>query len=173
MSLKQSVGRCLLVLLAALSLGGCPSDNPGDPPSVLDFARFSIGGTIQCQPVESGTCTGLAGTVVLTNNVVPDIFNPPSGIAESFLDVLTITDTIEGGASFTFNKALRTRHIYAVSVRTQPNGQTCTVSGGDTGIGSGTVVRVNIDTIVVTCTPNAESPATPSPRTLPTAAPTS
>ena len=47
MSLKRSVGRCLLVLLAALSLGGCPSDNPGDPPSVLDFARFSIGG-ISC-----------------------------------------------------------------------------------------------------------------------------
>lgn len=46
---------------------------------------------------------------------------------------------------------------YAVKVLNQPAGQTCTVSGGDTGTGAGTVGASDITNIVVTCTNNAAS----------------
>jgi hypothetical protein len=45
---------------------------------------------------------------------------------------------------------------YAVKVLNQPAGQTCTVTGGDTGTGTGTVKATPI-TVVVTCTNNAAS----------------
>jgi len=40
---------------------------------------------------------------------------------------------------------------YAVKVLNQPAGQTCTVTGGDTGAGAGTVGPTDITTVVVNC----------------------
>ena len=40
---------------------------------------------------------------------------------------------------------------YAVKVLNQPAGQTCAVSGGDTGTGTGTVGSTNVTSIVVNC----------------------
>lgn len=40
---------------------------------------------------------------------------------------------------------------YGVSILQQPTGQTCTVSGGDNGAGSGTVGSTEVDSVVVTC----------------------
>jgi hypothetical protein len=41
---------------------------------------------------------------------------------------------------------------YAIKVLNQPAGQTCTVSGGDTGTGSGTVGAGDVTNVVVNCT---------------------
>jgi hypothetical protein len=40
---------------------------------------------------------------------------------------------------------------YAVKVLNQPTGQTCTVSGGDSGNGSGTAGAGGITNVVVSC----------------------
>jgi hypothetical protein len=46
---------------------------------------------------------------------------------------------------------------YAVKVLNQPAGQTCTVSGGDTGTGTGKVGATPITNVVVNCSNNAAS----------------
>ena len=51
--------------------------------------------------------------------------------------------------SFTFGSSVRFNSAYAVTVRTNPAGQTCTVSNG-----SGTVGAGNVTNIGVTCTDN-------------------
>ncbi|MCC7280435.1 MAG: DUF1566 domain-containing protein [Chromatiaceae bacterium] len=57
------------------------------------------------------------------------------------------SSTITAGAtSFTLPNALNAGSNYAVSVQTQPTGQTCTVSNG-----SGTNIAANVTTVSVTC----------------------
>ena len=51
-----------------------------------------------------------------------------------------------GSTSFTFATALKSASIYAVTVGTQPAGQTCTVVNG-----SGTIVDTNISNVTLTC----------------------
>jgi Putative esterase len=75
-----------------------------------------------------GTVSGLSGTVVLQDNGA---------------DSLSLT----ASGSFAFATKLASGAAYAVTVRTQPTGQTCAVSGG-----SGTVGSANVTTVVVTCT---------------------
>ena len=77
-----------------------------------------------------GALTGLAGSVVLQNN---------GG------DALTLT----ANGVFNFATALPTGSPYAVTVRTQPATQTCTVTGG-----SGTIASANITGVVVNCVTN-------------------
>lgn len=74
----------------------------------------------------SGTVSGLAGTVVLGNGG----------------DVLTLTEN--GG--FAFDTPLPDGGTYIVSVLTQPEGQTCTVSNG-----AGNVSAANVTNVSVTC----------------------
>ena len=51
--------------------------------------------------------------------------------------------------SFTFPTQLASGAAYAVTVKTQPSGQTCTVSGG-----TGTIGSANVTSVAVTCTTN-------------------
>ena len=81
-------------------------------------ASYTIGGTV----------SGLSGTVVLQDN---------GG------DNLTVT----ANGSFAFPAQLASGAAYAVTVKTQPSGQTCTVSSG-----TGTVGSANITNVAVTCT---------------------
>lgn len=74
-----------------------------------------------------GTVTGLAGTVVLQNNGGDDL-------------------TITADESFTFETALADGSAYAVTVSTQPFGQTCTISNG-----SGTISSANVSNVSVSC----------------------
>ena len=74
-----------------------------------------------------GTISGLSGSVVLQNN---------GG------DSLTRT----ANGSFTFTIALATGATYAVSVSTQPSGQSCSVSNG-----TGTVAAANVTNVLVSC----------------------
>lgn len=79
---------------------------------------YSIGGTI----------SGLSGSVVLQDNGGDDL-----------------TATASGG--FTFPTLLSTGSLYNVTVKTDPTGQTCSVSNG-----VGTVGSANITNVAVTCT---------------------
>ena len=86
-----------------------------------DAADYTIGGTV----------SGLSGTVVLRDN---------GG------DNLSVT----GNGSFTFASPVATGGAYNVTVKTNPSGQTCTVSGG-----SGTVASANVTGIAVSCAANS------------------
>ena len=76
-----------------------------------------------------GTVAGLTGTVVLQNNAQ---------------DNLTVT----ANGPFTFGLSIAYGTGYTVTVRTQPVGQVCTVSGG-----SGTA-NANVTTVAVSCRPD-------------------
>ena len=79
--------------------------------------------------------SGLSGTVVLQDN---------GG------DNLSVT----ANGSFTFATALAGGAAYSVTVKTNPSGQTCTVSSG-----SGTVGSANVTNVAVSCTTNAATSA--------------
>jgi hypothetical protein len=90
-------------------------------------------------PVQSysigGAVTGLASgqSVVLLNNAGN-------------------STTVNSNTSFTFSTAINSGGAYAVTVGTQPTGQTCTVTSG-----SGTV-SANVTNVIVTCTTNPAQP---------------
>lgn len=88
----------------------------GDP---ISAATFTVGGTV------SGLGNGKS--LVLRNNGGNDL-------------------TVSANGSFTFAGALTSGSAYAVTVLTQPTGQTCTVSSG-----SGTV-SANVGNVAVLCT---------------------
>ena len=80
-----------------------------------------------------GTVSGLSGTVVLQDNGGDNL-------------------SVSANGSFTFATAVA-RRGYNVTVKTNPSGQTCTVTNG-----SGTVGSANVTNVAVSCT--ASSPAT-------------
>ena len=82
---------------------------------------YSIGGTV----------SGLSGTVVLQDNGGDDL-------------------SVSGNGAFTFATPLADGCAYNVTVKTNPSGQTCTVSGG-----TGTVASANVTSVAVTCTTRA------------------
>jgi hypothetical protein len=88
-------------------------------------ASYSVGGSV----------SGLAGTVVLQDNGGDDL-------------------SVSANGSFAFVTRLATGAAYSVSVRTQPAGQVCTVSGA-----AGTVASANVTSVAVTC---ATQPPPPS-----------
>jgi len=85
---------------------------------VAAMSAYSVGGTV----------SGLTGTVVLQDNVG---------------DNLSVT----ANGSFTFPTHLTGGAAYSVTVKTQPAGQACAVSGG-----SGTVGTAKVTSVAVTCT---------------------
>jgi hypothetical protein len=106
----------------------------GSPGIWMYYAANQItnwsGGDVAATPTFSvgGTVSGLTGTVVLADN---------GG------DNLSVT----ANGSFTFPTQLASGAAYAVTVKTQPSGQTCAVSGG-----TGTVASANVTSVAVTCT---------------------
>ena len=90
--------------------------------SCVDLPRYSIGGTI------SGLGSGLS--VTLLNNAT---------------DALSLN----ANGAFTFTTPLASGAAYAVTVGTQPTGQSCVVSSG-----SGTIGSANVTNVGVTCTTN-------------------
>jgi 6-phosphogluconolactonase (cycloisomerase 2 family) len=93
-------------------------------------ATYTIGGTL------SGLGAGLS--LVLQDNAA---------------DPLTVT----ANGAITFAKSLASGTAYAVTVATQPTGQTCTVTGG-----AGTAMA-NVTNVAVACTSNASSGGYTSP----------
>lgn len=78
-----------------------------------------------------GTISGLSGTVVLLNNSVDSLTRSSDG-------------------SFTFTTSVAQGSPYVVTVQTQPNTQTCTVSNGTGNMGSN-----NVTNVTVTCATNS------------------
>src|SRR6185437_2155235 len=74
-----------------------------------------------------GTVSGLTGTVVLENNGGNDL-------------------SVSTNGPFTFSSPLSQGSSYAVTVATQPNGQTCTVANGTGAVGS-----ANVTNVAITC----------------------
>ncbi|MDB4938741.1 MAG: hypothetical protein JWP87_5713 [Labilithrix sp.] len=82
----------------------------------------------------SGTITGLtAAGLVLTDNGVDD------------------KSLANGATAFTFATSIASGNSYAVAVKTQPAGRTCTVTNG-----SGTVGGANVTNVAVTCSLSGE-----------------
>ncbi len=73
----------------------------------------------------SGTMSGLSGTLVLQNNGGDDL-------------------TVAANGAFTVLTALTNGSGYSVTVKTQPTGQTCTVTNGSGTISSGNVINVAV-----------------------------
>ena len=99
--------------------GGSPDTHVLDTAitECLDSPSFTVGGTV----------SGLSGVVTLQNNGGDDL-------------------DVSADGDFTFASALADGSSYAVTVLTQPTGQTCTVTEG-----TGTISSANVDTVVVTC----------------------
>ena len=79
---------------------------------------FSVGGTV----------SGLTGSVVLQDNGADDL-------------------TVTANGPFTFATRRPFGTSYAVTVKTNPTGQTCTVANG-----TGTIGTANVTNVTVTCT---------------------
>ena len=93
--------------------------------SCANAASYTVGGAV----------SGLSGTVVLQDNSADDLSLTASG-------------------TFTFATALPGGAAYNVTVKTNPSGQSCTVSGG-----SGTVGSANVTSVAVSCAASATSAA--------------
>jgi Fe-S cluster biogenesis protein NfuA len=85
-----------------------------------------------------GSVSGLSGSVVLQNNLGNDL-------------------TVSANGSFTFTTAISHGGAYAVTVKTQPSGQTCSVSSG-----SGTATA-NVTAVSVSCSANPVNNTFPGP----------
>ena len=77
--------------------------------------------------------SGLSGTVVLQDNGGDDL-------------------CVTANGPFTFATKVASGAAYAVTVKTNPSGQACTVSSG-----SGTMGSANVTSVAVTCTANSAS----------------
>ena len=118
--------------------------------------------TVATQPTGQ-TCTVSSGTGTVSGNVTSvmvscatntySIGGNITGLNASGLvlqdnggDNLTVNS---GSSTFTFATKLATGKTYAVTVATQPTGETCTVSSG-----TGTVATSNVTSVGVACTVN-------------------
>ena len=126
------------VLILALTLSSCGGGSSNSPTCPND-CPYTVGGTV------TGLATG--NSVVLLNNG-----GDPT--------------TVSANTTFTFATPLAPFTQYAVTVGTQPAGQTCTVTGGS-GTSSGTTDLTNVS---VTCAATAGSNGYVSPATVNVAA---
>ena len=90
-------------------------------------ASFTVGGTV----------SGLSGTVVLQDNGGDDL-------------------SVSANGSFTFATPLNSGAAYAVTVKTNPPGQNCSVSSGSGTIGSANVTNVAVSCSATTTTPGSD-----------------
>lgn len=118
----QTVSLVVIGTLTALSGCGGGSGGGSNSGGSPPPASYAIGGTV----------SGLASSKSLT-------------LLDNGGDALTISSN--GG--YTFGTALSSGSTYAVTIGTQPTGQTCTVAQG-----AGTVGAQAITNVVVTCTDN-------------------
>jgi hypothetical protein len=106
----------------------------GGAPGIMAYGNTQAaswsGGDVVTQTI-GGTVSGLSGTVSLQDN---------GG------DTLSVSSD----GSFTFATAVMEGAGYNVTVRTNPSGQTCTVTGG-----SGTVGSAGVTSVAVSCTANS------------------
>lgn len=128
-----------------------------------DGSAYAV--TVGTQPAGQ-TCSVTNGTGTATANVtnvsVTCVANSytiggtvtglATGQTSTFLNNNGNSTTVSVDGSFTFSAPVNSGGSYAVTVGTQPNGQTCTVTNG-----SGTA-SANVTNVTVTCTTNPVAP---------------
>ena len=107
--------------------GGAPAIVAFDTPTADNWQGTGATGAAPTFTV-GGSVSGLSGTVVLQDNGGDDLAVTTSG-------------------AFTFNTALATGATYNATVKTNPTGQTCTVTND-----VGTISSANVTNVSVTCT---------------------
>ena len=101
---------------------GTTTGNVSDVAVTCTTNKYTIGGTV----------SGLSGTLVLQDNGGDD-------------------KTITASGGFTFATSLASGSLYAVTIKTQPTGQTCTLA-----MSSGTVTSANVTNVSVTCSAGSD-----------------
>jgi 6-phosphogluconolactonase len=120
------------VTLASLALTACGGGGGGGGGGTTTPPGGGSGGTTTTYSV-GGTVSGLTGTgLVLQNNGGDNL-------------------AVSGNGAFTFATKVNSGAAYAVTVATQPSGQTCTVASG-----SGTATG-NVTSVAVTCAATAST----------------
>ncbi len=121
----------LVAFAVALACGG--TEDPGDSASGdRDAAANATSWKGGARLTVGGTLSSLSGgAVTLQDNGNYD------------------TLTLSANGTFTFSKPLKNRATYAVTVLTQPSGQTCTVANG-----TGTISGASVTDVAVSCSPN-------------------
>ena len=128
---KLASGGCLRGHRPDPAAPGRPAPSPAAPAPSRSANVTNVAVTCTTNapsPAVGGTVTGLTGSVVLQDN---------GG------DNLTVT----ANGAFTFATKLASGATYAVTVQTQPAGQTCTVTNG-----TGTIGSANVTNVAVSCT---------------------
>jgi FG-GAP repeat protein len=105
------------------SSGTISGANITDIAVTCSASSYSVGGTV----------TGLSGTLVLQNNAGDDL-------------------SITADGSFTFATAVADGAAYAVTVRSQPTGQTCSLASS-----TGTISSADVTDVIVTCSASSFS----------------
>jgi putative esterase len=110
----------------------------GGAPGIMAFGNstadnWSGGSATAASFTVGGTVSGLSGTVVLQDNGGDDL-------------------SVTANGSFTFATPLAGGAAYNVTVKTNPSGQTCTVTGGSGAIGSANVTNVAVSCATTTAT---------------------
>jgi len=114
----------LVTVLPMILVAACGGSGGGGSPAPAPPApvTYTVGGAV----------TGLSGTLVLRNNGANNL-------------------TITANGAFTFSAPISSGSSYAVTVATQPAGQSCTVANGSATIaGNVTSVAVSCSTVAVT-----------------------
>ena len=130
------------------------------PTAVASGTSYSV--TVQTQPSgETCTVTNGSGTVGSSNVTgvavsctasTYTIGGTISGLTASGLVLAEGSQTVSpgsGATSFTFPTGVASSTSYSVTVKTQPSGETCTVTNG-----SGTVGSINVTGVAVSCAAN-------------------
>ncbi len=91
-------------------------------------------------------CTGGSGSNKRDYSVGGTVSGLGAGLAVTLLNNGGNALTVNADGSFTFSDRLKSGAAYAVTVGTQPAGQTCTVNNG-----TGTLASANVSNIAVTC----------------------
>ena len=115
-SVRSRCAASASLISCVLSACGGGGGSSAPPPSPPPPSNFTIGGSV----------SGLSGTVVLQQNGANDL-------------------SVSASGSFAFSNTVSVGGAYAVTVRTQPNGQQCTVSAG-----SGSAAA-NVSNVAVAC----------------------
>lgn len=149
----------------ALTINGTGSSQPFtfDTP-IQSGSKYAV--TVGTQP-ETENCTVTAGSGTIASGDVTNVAVACSAIASFTIGgsvsgltsgTLTLLDNggdaknITANGAFTFAAKVGTGRKYAVTVGTDPTGQTCKVTNG-----SGTVASANISNVAVACSKNGGS----------------
>ena len=99
------------------------------------IASSNVTATVNCTPITYSIGGSVGGLLAGRSIVLQD-----NGVNST---------TVSSNTTFTFSTKVASGSSYAVSISTQPVGQTCTVTNG-----SGTVAASNVSNVIIDCTDN-------------------